>query len=116
MANVLNAIDLWERVGNDADLLRQLHSIYQKRSNEVMCTIRSACGEADIPVLAKNAHLLRGMLANMAGPQASAIAGELETQARSGQLDGLSERVEALENAVKNFSTALQQFVPQQDS
>jgi HPt (histidine-containing phosphotransfer) domain-containing protein len=103
--------ELMERVGNDRELLQQLYGLFEPRRVQLMQEIKAQAALPDAPALARAAHQLRGMLANMSGNRASELAGELELKGKSGQLHQVEATIEELDRAVNLLGQHLSQFV-----
>ena len=116
MSKVLDKQSLLERVGDDLTLLEQLFALYERRSVEVITELRQRAVACDAAVIAQSAHQLRGMLANMSGLQATALAAALEDSAKRRQLPEPAQvqaQVETLADAVSSLTAELKSFLAQ---
>ena len=111
MNRTFDQAELLERVGDDRDLLSQLFELYQPRSVELIGELQTLATSPDAQAIARTAHQLRGMLANMSGHRACALAAELEEQGKQAALQRLPEKVQTLAVAVQELTGELSAFV-----
>jgi len=78
----LNVQDLLGRVENDKQLLRDLVDIFRADLPRYVTALEAAVEAVDPVEVARSAHALKGMLANLAAPQAAAAAAHLEKLGR----------------------------------
>jgi HPt (histidine-containing phosphotransfer) domain-containing protein len=86
---------LLEMVGNDAAFLEELVDTFLEDAVTQLDAMRAAVAAGDVESLVRPAHSLKTNSANMGATVLSAMCRELETEARSGSLEGAAERVAA---------------------
>jgi HPt (histidine-containing phosphotransfer) domain-containing protein len=74
------------QVEGDKDLLRELVDTFQEDLSERVATLTAAIRRGDDRETFQSAHGLRGPLGVLCAEKARALAGELETLGRAGQL------------------------------
>ena len=82
MKTRLNVPDLLGRVENDKQLLKDLVDIFRADLPRYVRALEAAVEAVNPAEVARSAHGLKGMLANMAAPQAAAAAAHLERLGR----------------------------------
>jgi signal transduction histidine kinase/DNA-binding response OmpR family regulator len=80
--------DLLERIDGDRTLLAELLDLLREDSAKQLRTAQLAIDANDAATVQSVGHALKGALANLAAPTASAIAGELESIGKSGVKSG----------------------------
>jgi HPt (histidine-containing phosphotransfer) domain-containing protein len=76
--------ELFERVDNDCELLRDIIGIFKQEFPRLLQTLEDAVQAQDTKRVAIVAHTLKGMLSNLAASQAAATAARLEQLGRQG--------------------------------
>jgi HPt (histidine-containing phosphotransfer) domain-containing protein len=76
--------ELFERVDNDCELLRDIIGIFKQEFPRLLQTLEEAVQARDTKRVAIAAHTLKGMLSNLAASQAAATAARLEQLGRQG--------------------------------
>lgn len=72
---------LWQRVGEDMRLLREVVQIFARESPQMLRRMEEAIERRDARGLQKASHRLRGSLLQFAAPAASSAAADLEKSA-----------------------------------
>jgi HPt (histidine-containing phosphotransfer) domain-containing protein len=72
---------LWQRVGGDMGLLREVVRIFASESPQMLRSIEDAVQRRDASAIQKTTHNLKGTLLQFAAPAASAAAAHLEQSA-----------------------------------
>jgi len=106
-ASVLDEAGLLDRIGGDAEFLRELAEMFQDQRVSLLEQIRSAAGAGDAESLARAAHTLKGCVGNLGAVEAFQSALRLESLARSGQLREARQAAVELESDVARFEQAL---------
>jgi two-component system, sensor histidine kinase and response regulator len=83
---------VWERVGGDMELLRELVEIFSEEYPRMLGEIEFAVKEGDGKRLQKASHKLKGSLLQFAAPVATEAAATLESSSR----EMLPERIHSL--------------------
>jgi len=81
--------ELFERVDNDCELLRDIIGIFKQEFPRLLQTLEEAVQAQDTKRVAIAAHTLKGMLSNLAASQPAATAARLEQLGRQGDSSGL---------------------------
>ena len=108
-ANIIDLAELFARVENDRDLLRDLLSLFKEEFPRHQQALREAVESLDTARAAREAHTLKGMLSNLAAREAAGAAAVLESQARSGETANLRE-------SLSNFQKLSDELLRQLDS
>lgn len=72
---------LWQRVGEDMGLLREVVRMFASESPQMLRSIEEAVQRKDAGAIQKASHNLKGTLLQFAAPAASAAAAQLEQSA-----------------------------------
>src|SRR5206468_451243 len=96
---VLDEARLLERVGGDAELLRELATMFLEDCPRMMGEIESAVGLRDGDAVSRAAHALKGSIGNFVTWGPFEAAQRLEVLGREGDVSGLGEAWVALRDA-----------------
>jgi HPt (histidine-containing phosphotransfer) domain-containing protein len=110
---------LWERVGGDMDLLRELVDIFSVEYPRMMRDIEFAVEQRDSKRLLKASHKLKGSLLQFAAPVACQAAANLETASEEMSAEKACALVMKLKSEVDSLMHALQAMTshsPSQES
>jgi PAS domain S-box-containing protein len=94
-------------VEDDPELVRELATVFLAEYPKWLSELHSALADGDAARLQLTAHTLKGSLAIFAAKGAAAAASQLETLARTGQLDTAAEALAALEQQVERLRPIL---------
>src|SRR5512138_2981229 len=103
---IIDLPELSKQLCGDASLARGLLSECADELPSLVGTIRQAAGRGDSHGLAREAHALKGIFANLRLPALRAAATELESAASAGS-PAAAEAVARLEREVERFRKAL---------
>jgi HPt (histidine-containing phosphotransfer) domain-containing protein len=92
-----NFAELFERVDNDRELLKELLKIFQKDFPRHRQELLAAVAAGDMKRVATTGHTLRGIFANLAAGRAAGLAASVERLGNNSDAAGLAETVQALE-------------------
>jgi two-component system, sensor histidine kinase and response regulator len=106
--SILNLSELLTRVDNDCDLLRELVAICKEEIPRLLCALREAVAKNDMKNIEMSGHTLKGMLAHLAAPRATAAAGHLEVLGRAGDTTTLRSAVALFESEVASLMPELE--------
>jgi two-component system, sensor histidine kinase and response regulator len=106
---------LLARVESDLDLLRTLVSVFKADRPKRMEEIENALDAGDSMALSAAAHTIKGALSVFGAEPARSLAEDLENRGRTGQVDGVRDLVERLEEAVLATEQALDGFLRELD-
>ncbi len=98
---------LHRATGGNKKLLRTLITTFLEDAPKTLSLIRRAVAQKDGKKLASSAHALKGSIAIFGAANAVAIARELETMGRSGDLLEADSRVSALDSEFARLKTEL---------
>ena len=107
----LNIQDLLGRVENDRELLRDLVDIFRSDLPRYLSVLEQAVEHWDSAEVARTAHSLKGMLANLAAPRAAGAAGHLEALGREGKGKELAAALGSLKQEVSGLLPELEAAV-----
>ena len=103
---------LFDLVGRDETLMREIIGLFLDESPRLLAQIRSALAEANLDALQFAAHALKGSVGNMAAVRAFGAALELETVARTGRISDAATAADTLEAELARLGRALLRLVP----
>ena len=96
------------RVGGDADLLREIATLFLDNYNGWLAELHQAISRNDAAAVEHTAHGLKGSVANFGAHAAVAAALEVEKIARSRDLSHVTSSLMALENALDELRPELE--------
>jgi HPt (histidine-containing phosphotransfer) domain-containing protein len=82
LKELVDFADLMARVEDDQELLEELFALFREGYPEQRQLLEAALQQGDWPRVAKLAHLLKGMLANLSFSQGVRLAVAMEASAR----------------------------------
>jgi HPt (histidine-containing phosphotransfer) domain-containing protein/PAS domain-containing protein len=103
----LDRAALLERLGGDAELVREVAELYLHESPRLLGAARAALAGGDAPALARAAHSLKGTLTTLAAPRASTAALRLEQLGARGDLAGAAAALPELERCLEELGAGL---------
>ncbi|MDM7912914.1 MAG: Hpt domain-containing protein [Methanotrichaceae archaeon] len=92
----------------EPDILEEVGGLFLKHAPEKISAIEKAAADKDAKALQVSAHSLKSSSAYVGAMRLSAMSKELEMMARSGVLDGATERSEKLKAEFQRVKTALE--------
>ncbi len=95
------------RVGGNADLLRQLVTVFRDDCGRLLPELRAAVEAGNAAEARRPAHTLKGMVAFFGAGAVTAAAARLEAQAGAGDLTGASGELETLLTELERLQRAL---------
>ena len=99
-----------DRVDGDKDLLKELVETFQEDLSERVSSLTSAIRRGDDQETFQLAHGLRGPLGVLCAEKALALAGELETMGRAGQVGEAATVGDAFELEITRVAAFLSAF------
>jgi HPt (histidine-containing phosphotransfer) domain-containing protein len=99
-----------KHVEGDRDLLDEIVGIFAEQCPKTMYEIQNAIRAADLPVLERAAHSLKGSASNLCATGVTQCAAELEESSRSGNSSRSREQFQALESEVEKLLRELEAF------
>jgi two-component system sensor histidine kinase/response regulator len=109
-ANVFDNDAALRHVEGDRDLLDEIIRIFADQCPRTMFEIQNAIRAADLSVLERAAHSLKGAASNLCADGVTQSAAELEESARSGDSSRSREQFQALEGEVEKLLRELEAF------
>jgi CheY-like chemotaxis protein len=107
LSTVLNRRSVDDITGGNPALLARVRDAFARQTPELLSSMRTDIDRADLESLARHTHTLKGSLSYFGGP-AVAIARELESAARAGQLATAASLLPDLEIEVAVVSSRLE--------
>lgn len=86
-----------DRVGGDAELLKELAQLFLEESARMLAELRAASQRADVKTIERTAHGLKGAVANFGACAATEAALRLEQLGREGNLAEVESALATLE-------------------
>lgn len=96
-----------QRVGGDEGLLREIAGLMLEECPKLLRDLKRAIAAGDAPRVKLSAHTLKGSLDNIAAGAARAVAQQLETMGRAGELRDAPETTRALELELERLKPEL---------
>ncbi|MBI1814161.1 MAG: Hpt domain-containing protein [Deltaproteobacteria bacterium] len=106
-----NAAMFQDYVGNDTAVARRVVHRFLADAPGRLAAIQQALAAGDAQVLARAAHALKGAVSFFAADAALETAREVETIARTGDLQEAASACVALGNAMSRLTAALEEFL-----
>jgi HPt (histidine-containing phosphotransfer) domain-containing protein len=95
------------RMGNNAQLLREIIEMVRKDLPVILGRLRAAVADGDSALLQREAHSLRGTLVTFDAQAALSAAHRLEQIAESGNLSRAAQTMERVDREVTRLDAAL---------
>jgi HPt (histidine-containing phosphotransfer) domain-containing protein len=105
---ILDRNYLFDNVGRDPELLREIVDLFFQSSGEILEAIHVDVRRADHEALRRDAHQLKGALANVGAQAAAEAAMVLETIGRNGVLSGIEGALGTLDREMERLTPELQ--------
>lgn len=87
--NVINKVELLERVDNDYELLQELYSIFMEDIPQQLSEIEEALNDRDSVKVKALVHRLKGTVGNLSAEYAYELAAKMEMHAGQGELSSV---------------------------
>ncbi|MBZ0269307.1 Hpt domain-containing protein [bacterium] len=104
---ILDREYLFNIVGQDPELLREIVDLFFESSSEIVEGIHAAVRNADHEALYRDAHQLKGSLANVGAQAAAEAARVLELIGRNGVLSGIEDALSTLDREMERLTPEL---------
>jgi two-component system sensor histidine kinase/response regulator len=91
------------RMGGDAELLKEIATLFLENYQEWLGDLRRATARGDAQMVERAAHGLKGSVSNFGAHNAVEASLNLETLGRRGDLAGATESLAALEVALETL-------------
>jgi HPt (histidine-containing phosphotransfer) domain-containing protein len=102
---------LWNRVDGDLDLLRELVELFTEEAPRMLARIEEAIEHGSASDLEKASHKIKGSVLQFSAHAATAIALELEENARLGSIAGAEELLKKLRHEIDRLQQTLRAMV-----
>jgi CheY-like chemotaxis protein len=102
--------ELLERIGGDRGFLTELLELFRADYPGQLQKARDAAARNDATAVQRVAHSLKGALRNLAAPEASRLAEEVEAMGERGEVGGAGRRLDDLEREVVRVVAMLQEL------
>lgn len=102
---------LMEQLGGDVELLGELVQLFMDDKDDIVAGLRNAADRRDAGALARTAHRLKGSIGTLARGPALESAARLEAMGREGDLRGVGQALDKLEEQVNEVGRELTALV-----
>lgn len=106
-AFVLDKASILERLGGDEDIYSMMVEMYLQDVDNNCTAIASAFASGDSQTLQREAHTIKGLLATFSDEDGAAEAMLVEKQAKNGEIDGLGNAVDGLQQRLREVAAVL---------
>ncbi|MGE5492198.1 MAG: Hpt domain-containing protein [Actinomycetota bacterium] len=96
-----------DRLGGDRDLFGAMADMYLQDWGNYSRQIAEALAAANGPVLARQAHTIKSLLATFADETGAALAARTEVRAKEGKIEELSGSVAEIQERLRLVATAI---------
>ena len=103
-ADCFNKTKLFERFGNDEELIRVVLDAFFQEAPELIENIKTAIGKKDAQLIKSYAHALKGSAANVNADILKETAWCMEQDANQGELDSVSLILSDIEKEYSAFT------------
>jgi HPt (histidine-containing phosphotransfer) domain-containing protein len=107
----LNRTLILERLGNDEEIFAVMIDMYLQDLDTYTSSMAKALAVADAPLLQREAHTIKGLLATFADDAGTQAALAIEHQCKQGRLDGLEESIRAVNARLLEVAEVLKKEV-----
>jgi CheY-like chemotaxis protein/HPt (histidine-containing phosphotransfer) domain-containing protein len=101
---------LTELAGEDQELVQSVVSSFEKSMAQLLATMHGAASRGEAQALARAAHQVKGAAANLRATTVSALAADLEANAKTLSQAQMQERLNRLALEIGRATAALQNF------
>lgn len=106
-----NFAELLERIDNDAELLRELLTIFKRDYPRRLHSLKEAITGVEMKQVEAASHSLKGMFSNLGMDRAAAVAAHLEQMGRNRARVGLEDALAHLEHEVAGVLPVLDAYL-----
>ncbi len=99
-----------ERVGGDAELLREIAALFLEECARAVADLRAAVERRNGPEIEHKAHSLKGSIATFGSGPVFQAAWELEKQGRGGDLSQVEAKLRSFESSLERLCSELREF------
>jgi PAS domain S-box-containing protein len=106
----VDTAQLSELAGEDAEFVQSVVSSFEKSMAQLLATMHAAASRSEAQQVARAAHQVKGAAANLHATSLSALAAEIEANAKTMSQAQMQERLNRLAQEIGRATTALQNF------
>ncbi len=99
----LDRASILERLDGNEELMVELVQLFQEEAPQLIEAMRDALRQADMPVLGRTAHSMKGAAGNFSSHGAASAASQLEIDAKKGDVAAAKVSFANLEEAVERL-------------
>jgi two-component system sensor histidine kinase/response regulator len=103
--------EILERMEGDVDLLDEIVQLFIEDCPHLLTQMKDSIETGDGAGLRLAAHAMKGSLSNFGSLHAGALACELETMGKNGELTGAAPAFESLVTALEHLQPAMENLV-----
>jgi HPt (histidine-containing phosphotransfer) domain-containing protein len=111
LAKFVNIPVLLARVEGDRELVTELLTMFQEELPGLQAALHDAVDAGDLIEVAKTAHTVKGMLANLSMEEGTLLAATIESAAGAGDMPRIRERLIAFDAEIVALSAAVAVFL-----
>ncbi len=105
---VLDKPLILERLGGDEDIFLMMVDMFVQDVDTYCNQLGDAFAAANVPLVQREAHTIKGLLASFGDDAGTKAAYAIELQAKQGSLDGLAPKVAELQARIRDVVAVLQ--------
>jgi two-component system sensor histidine kinase/response regulator len=107
----LDRDEILERMEGDVELLEEIIQLFLEDCPRLLAQIRESLDAGDGPSLRLAAHAMKGSLSNFGASSTVALAFELETMGKNGEMTGAAPVYSSLVTALERLQPAMENLV-----
>jgi len=111
MSEIINRLELKDRLADDMDLLVELHEIFVEDSRKILDKLNKAIKSKDFEEARKQAHTIKGSVGNFSATEPYELALKMEMDSKEKNLKNLNSLYKKLEESVSKTINALSQII-----
>ena len=115
LRSVLDRKELWDRVGNDPELLSELLRLFREQNLQRVLEIRTSIRAGDGEGLCAAAHALKGAIGNFSVHGAFGIAARLQEMRGSDEMQMAASLCDLLESQLRGLESELDSILHEPD-
>ncbi len=110
MTDVIDKVEILDRVDGDLELLLELIDLFRDDSSRLISELRTAVSREDAALIEQNAHALKGSVGNFGAAMAYSAAAKLEAIGGTGDLSEAAGAFGVLETEIERVQNALASY------
>ena len=104
---VLDKASILERLGGDEEIYAMMADMFLEDVDNYCASLMQPLQAGDAPLLQREAHTIKGLLASFSDEAGAQLAYAIENQAKQGTIAGIAGQIEALQARVREVAAAL---------